>query len=131
MSPPYCTEATRSHAMKIRAFIPAFLPILLLSQIPCYGVNAADGRGVLSGVVTDNFGHPLEDVIVTVKDFDFQSKSGNLGDYKIGYVPGTISINYEKRGYQSAVIKLELGAASDVPLRRVVLIKAPPPNTLS
>jgi len=62
-------------------------------------VKADDGRGTLGGIVIDNFGHPLEGVAVSIADVDLQTATDRSGHYSLQYVPGSITVFYEKGGY--------------------------------
>jgi len=79
----------------------------------------------IKGKIQDNFGRPVSNVQVKVRDSDFSARTDDAGEFSLEYVPGKINIDFSKDGYQSEHRMLDIAEKSNYPLGAVVMIMLP------
>lgn len=89
-------------------------------------VTLASTVPALVGKVFDNFGKPLPGVSVTVRDTKFSSATDKQGNYSLGYVPGSIHVEFSKQGYYPSSLQLQIATAAQYPVKDIPLYEQLP-----
>lgn len=61
-----------------------------------------------------------------IENSAYQTTTDSSGQYQVNFAPGTFSVVISKDGYESISTQLNVSAATDYPMDRVVLNKPPP-----
>jgi Carboxypeptidase regulatory-like domain len=99
------------------------LSALLVSVVLLAGCSS---KPSITGKVLDNFGSPLADARVTIKNSAFSTTTGSDGSYSIDFMPGSFTISITKPGYTEADTPLNIASTGIYPMSEVSLIKIPP-----
>ena len=91
-----------------------------------YGSDWFGPKAQIVGDVSDGFGVPLSDVVVSIEGTAFTASTSGRGHYGIQYVPGKIKLSFNKDGYFPVVLDLEIATESKFPAHLVTLVKIPP-----
>src|SRR5579872_6315046 len=93
---------------------------LLLATFVLGGIAAAQGTGLIRGVVRDGAGQPIEAAKVTITSSEgvnrhFETKTGKRGDYlQIGLTTGTYTVTVEKdKLSQTRMVRVSNGDPTD------------------
>lgn len=79
----------------------------------------------IEGIVLNNFKQPLTNVNISIEGTSFEAVSDKDGKYYIDYVPGDIKISYEKDGYISESLKLNINTKEKFPAKTIVMTEIP------
>ena len=85
-----------------------------------------DPTGTLTGTVTDGEENPLESVDVTLLDDDEtvgETQTDESGDYEFEPDPGTYDIEFEKAGFETAVVQDVTVSDGDETVQNVELVE--------
>jgi len=96
----------------------ASIAITFLTLISC-------SEPEISGCVLDLFGNPIEGVIVSIENTQFEAETNNIGEYGLSYVPGDLNLNYKKAGFTEENINIEIHQKEDFPAKEITLYKIP------
>src|SRR5437588_206330 len=77
-------------------------------------LSACQGNPTLNGIVTDNFGHPLDAVEVIASSGRITSTDGK-GAFHLPYAPGKLDLQFVKDGYAAAAASLDVKSAQAMP----------------
>lgn len=78
----------------------------------------------LNGVVRDNFGQPLADVVVSIPGTEFTATSDVTGAYRLSFAPGELTLSFVRPGYQNENVIVSAPRGGQVPVDEVVLHKS-------
>lgn len=70
--------------------------------------GSVSGKTAISGKVLDSFNRPLVGASVTIEKTTFKATTDANGDYRIGYVPGTVALVVSMPGYTDVTLDLNL-----------------------
>jgi hypothetical protein len=84
----------------------------------------------LIGLVKDNFGQPLADVVVSIPGTENSITTDETGAYKLPYAPGQLEVTFVKEGYQSETVPVGATVRTQFPMREVTLYKTITQNGL-
>ncbi|MHB9011443.1 MAG: carboxypeptidase-like regulatory domain-containing protein [Ignavibacteriaceae bacterium] len=102
-----------------RAFtINAIIVTLMLFALGC-------SKPKVTGIVVDNNNKPIPNAKISVKGTQFKSLTDNDGKYSIEYIPGKISLLFEKKGYTKNNIVIDIATEAEFPADTVRLTKFP------
>ena len=79
----------------------------------------------ITGTIKDNFGNPIEEVLVFIDNTNFKTYSGRNGGFSLDYAPGEIDLTIEKEGYTNIKHHLSISEKSKYPLQETMLVKIP------
>jgi hypothetical protein len=91
-------------------------------------ISSSCSKKNIEGIIIDNFDQPIAGVNVTITGSSFQSKTDNSGKYDIEYAPGTINLNFEKDGYISETLSLNISTQVEFPAEKIIMTKKPNGN---
>lgn len=77
----------------------------------------------LNGVVRDNFGQPVADVVVSIPNTDSSTKTDAAGVYKLPYSTGQLTLSFVRDGYQAETVPFSATSRGQLTVEDVVLFK--------
>lgn len=95
---------------------------VMLTTVPA----TAATKTTIAGKVVDGFGQPVPGVRITVANSAFEATTNANGDYAVESAPGPVAFFYQKAGYSSARLEMELAAAPRTSAQPVTLWPVPP-----
>ena len=104
--------------MKNKYFLVLFCALSICIFSNCSKKN-------IEGTVFDNFDQPLPGVNITISGTSYQAQTDNSGKYEIEYAPGSIKLVYEKQGYISEDLSINISEKVKFPAEKKVLFKKP------
>lgn len=96
-----------------------------LISLVIIGVIAASCSKNLEGIVKDNFGNPVQDVLVKIENSNFETLTTEDGRYSLDYAAGSFKLQFSKENYVSTNIELNISEKRKYPIQDVQLIKYP------
>ena len=81
--------------------------------------------GTIRGSIVDVKGEALPGVAVQVQNTDYQGLSNALGEYRVKYVPGELSLYFSKTGYTPGMLLLNVAELRQVQATPVMLWPLP------
>ena len=99
------------------------LHLILLATIAIFAVLSCTKK--IEGTVYDNFDQPLSEVNVSITGTSYQSKTDKAGKYNIDYAPGSINLNFDKQGYTSENLSINITSKVSFPAEKKVMMKKP------
>lgn len=99
---------------------------VLLASLAAFLVSACQEKPVIEGTVTDNFGRPIDDVVVAIADSPTSTSTDAAGVYRLPHALGKTRILFTKDGYAAGETTLDVkpGKAQVSPVQLYKLLKS-------
>lgn len=101
--------------------------ILFISTLSILLLNSCSKH--IEGQVFDNFGHPIQDVNVSIQGTQFLTKTDSKGSFELDYTPGTFAILFENAEYATEEKDLNISKKQRYPLEKTQLVRIPANKT--
>jgi hypothetical protein len=83
---------------------------------------ACNQEAALNGKVTNQDGEPLAGATISIKNTRFTTVSDSEGAYSLPYIPGQFEVTFDKEGYSSSMMMLNISDKTSYPVSDIVLL---------